>query len=185
MPKTSTPFLALMRGLNVGGQNVIGKHDLVRCFEQLGFDSVRTYIQSGNVLFRSDESRVAALSDAIEGALTERLSNRVRVVVLSRARYRAAVASAPDDWGRNDERKHNALFTLRGFTPRRVIEQLPVPKGEIETVSSGPGVIFWSISKLHQTRTTWMKVAAAPAYQHVTVRNHRTVFKLRELLEEL
>ena len=185
MPQDTQCFIALMRGLNVGGQNVIGKDDLVRCFADLGFDSVRTYIQSGNVLFRSEESRVATLTGAIEAALSERLSNRVRAVVLTRARYRAAVAAAPNGWGSDDDRKHNAAFTLRGVTPQRVIAQLPLPKEDIETVTAGPGVIFWSISQRHQTRTTWMKVAAAPVYQHVTVRNHRTVFRLRELLEAL
>ena len=185
MPPDTRCFLALLRGLNVGGRNVIGKDDLIRCFEDLGLDSVRTYIQSGNVLFRSSESRAAALTRTIEAALSERLSNRVRAVVLARSRYRAAVAAAPDDWGRDDDRKHNAAFTLRGVTPRRVIEQLPVPNEDIETLASGPGVIFWSISKQHQTRTTWMKLAAAPVYQHLTVRNHRTVFRLRELLDAL
>ena len=185
MPKTFTPFLALLRGLNVGGQNVIGKHDLIRCFEDLGFDSVRTYIQSGNVLFRSSESRAAALTRGIEAALSERLSNRVRAAVLSRTRYRAAVASAPGGWGRDDDWKHNAAFTLGGVAPRRVIEQLPVPKEDIETLAVGRGAIFWSVSGQHETRTTWMKLAAAPVYQHLTVRNHRTVFRLRELLEEL
>ena len=185
MPPTTRRFLALLRGLNVGGQNVIGKDDLIRCFEELGFESVRTYIQSGNVLFRSNQSRVTALTRAIEARLTERLSNRVRAVVFSRARYRAAVAAAPDDWGSNDERKHNAAFPLRGVTPPRVIAQLPIPQKDIETVAAGPGVIFWSISKQHQTRTTWMKLAAAPIYQQLTVRNHRTVLRLRELLEEL
>ncbi len=184
MPKTAPRFLALLRGLNVGGQNVIGKDDLIRCFEDLGFQSVRTYIQSGNVLFRTAETRVRALARAIETRLSERLSNPVQAVVFTRARYRAAVAAAPEAWGRNDDRKHNALFTLRGITPRRVITQLPVPREDIETLATGPGVIFWSISKPHQTRTTWMKLAAAPVYQRVTVRNHRTVLRLRELLDE-
>ena len=185
MPTIAPRFLALLRGLNVGGQNVIGKDDLVRCFEELGFESVRTYIQSGNVLFRSTETRVAALTRAIEERLSERLSNPVQAVVFTRARYRAAVAAAPDSWGRDDTRKHNALFTLRGVTSQRVVEQLPTPKPDIETLATGPGVIFWSIGKRDQTRTTWMKLAAAPVYQRVTVRNHRTVFRLRELLEEL
>ena len=185
MSTTAPRFLTLLRGLNVGGQNVIGKGDLIRCFEDLGFDGVRTYIQSGNVLFRSNESRVAVLTRAIEARLSERLSNRVRAVVLTRARYRAALAAAPEHWGRKDDRKHNALFTLRGVTPQRVVAQLPHPREDIETFAAGPGVIFWSISRQHQTRTTWMKLAAAPVYQDVTVRNHRTVFRLRELLDEL
>ncbi len=187
MSCTAPRFLALLRGLNVGGQNVIGKDDLIRCFEELGLEleSVRTYIQSGNVLFRSAETRVAALTRAVEARLSERLSNPVQAVVFARARYRAAVAAAPPAWGRDDDRKHNALFTLRGVSPRRAIERLPVPKPDIEALATGPGVIFWSISKQHQNRTTWMRLAAAPVYKQVTVRNHRTVFRLRELLEEL
>lgn len=182
---TTAPFLALLRGINVGGQNVISKAELVRCFEELGYAGVRTYIQSGNVLFRSPETRVAELTRTIETRLSERLGQPVRAVVFPRARYRAAVRAAPAGWGRDDDRKHNALFTLRGTTPRRAVAQLPVLKEDIEWLAVGPGVLFWSISKEHQTRTTWMKVAASPVYQQVTVRNHRTVFRLLELLEEL
>ncbi len=185
MPTASLPFLALLRGINVGGQNVISKAELVRCFEDLGYAGVRTYIQSGNVLFLAGETRVAELTRAIEKRLTERLGQSVRAVVFPRARYRAAVRAAPASWGRDDDRKHNALFTLRGTTPRRAVAQLPALKGDIESLAIGPGVVFWSISKEHQTRTTWMKVAASPVYQQVTVRNHRTVFRLLELLEEL
>ena len=184
MPKIDPPFLALLRGINVGGQNVIAKAELIRCFEDLGFTSVRTYIQSGNVLFRSGETSVAALTRAVEQRLSERLGRAVRAVVLPRARYRAAVRSAPDGWGRDDDRKHNAMFTLRGVTPRLAVAQLPALKPDIESVATGPGVIFWSLSKAHQTRTAWMKLAADPIYQRVTIRNHRTVLRLLELLED-
>lgn len=184
MPNTAPRFLALLRGVNVGGRNVIGKDDLIRCFEDLGFGNVRTYIQSGNVLFRSGETRAAALTRAIEARLSERLSNPVRAVVFSRARYRAALAAAPDTWGRDEDRKHNAAFTLRGVTPRQAVAQLPVPRPDVEALATGSGVIFWSISRAHQTRATWMKLAAAPVYRRLTVRNHRTVFRLRELLDE-
>ena len=184
MSKTAPPFLALLRGVNVGGQNVISKAELIRCFEDLGFTSVRTYIQSGNVVFRSGETSVAALTRAIEQRLSERLGQPVRAVALPRARYRAAVRAAPDGWGRDDDRKHNALFTLRGVTPRFAVAQLPLPKPDIESVATGPGVVFWSLSKAHQTRTAWVKLAAAPIYQRVTIRNHRTVLRLLELLAD-
>ncbi len=184
MSRTAPRFLALLRGLNVGGRNVINRNDLIRCFEDLGFHDVRTCIQSGNVLFRAGETRVGTLTRAVESRLSERLSNRVQAVVFTRARYRAAVAAAPDGWGGNDDRKHNALFTLRGVTPQGIVAQLPVPNEDIESLATGPGVLFWSISKQHQTRTTWMKLAAAPVYQRMTVRNHRTVFRLRKLLDE-
>ena len=53
MAKALPKFLALLRGINVGGKNIIAKDDLRQCFEDLGFESVRTYIQSGNILFRA------------------------------------------------------------------------------------------------------------------------------------
>jgi uncharacterized protein (DUF1697 family) len=52
-------YLALLRGINVGGKNIIKMADLKACFESLGFSDVVTYIQSGNVLFKSaDKDKV-------------------------------------------------------------------------------------------------------------------------------
>ena len=185
MAKTRSRFLALMRGINVGGRNVIAKDDLRRCFEDLGFTSVRTYIQSGNVLFRSGESSVKGLTTTIEQGLSERFAYLAQAVVLSHRKYKSAVGAAPDGWGTNDKQKHNALFTLAGITPRKVLAQLPPPKAELEIVTPGSGVIFWSISKQQQSQTTLMKLAADPLYQRMTVRNHNTVFELLELFEDM
>ena len=183
MAKHRSRFLALLRGINVGGKNVIPKSALSECFEDLGFTNVRTYIQSGNILFRSDETSVKKLTHAIEDGLSKQFSYRAQAVVLPRKRYHSAIQAAPEDWGKDDRQKHNALFTLSSITPKRVLSQLPAPKTDIETVTTGPGVIFWSASKKHLTKTTMMKLAAAPAYQQMTVRNHNTVFKLLELFE--
>ena len=71
MAKTSSRFLALLRGINVGGKNVIAKDDLRQCLAHLGFTNIRTYIQSGNILFRSGTSGVKALTAAIEAGLSE------------------------------------------------------------------------------------------------------------------
>lgn len=184
MPNTASRFLALLRGINVGGTNVIDKHALQQCFHDLGLHDVRTYIQSGNILFRSNATSVTALTNAVEAQLSDRLAHPVRAVILPRARYVSAVRAAPDTWGKDDAQKHNALFVLRGATPRRILAQLPAPKTEIETVTAGPGIIFWSVSKTHLSKTTLMRLPAAPAYQHVTIRNHNTVFTLLKMLDE-
>ena len=178
-------FLALLRGVNIGGKNRILKEDLRETFEGLGFTGVRTYIQSGNILFRSGETSVRELTEVIEKALLDRISYAVRVAVLSSAQYRSAVQAAPVGWGSDDGQRHNALFTLGDTTSEEVFEQLPNPKREIETVTTGPGVLFWSVSKEQLTRTTFLRLPAAPIYQLVTVRNHNTVFKLQELLEKI
>ena len=185
MSNRTLRFLALLRGINVGGKNVIAKDDLRQCFEDLGYTKVRTYIQSGNILFRSDETSVKKLTAAIESGLSDRFSYQAQAVVLPHRKYKSAVAAAPDGWGTDDQQKHNALFTLNSTTPKKVLAQLATPKPDIETVTAGPGVIFWSASKSQLTKTTMMKLAKEPVYQQMTVRNHNTVFKLLDLFQEV
>ena len=185
MVKTPSRYLALLRGINVGGNNIIAKDDLRRCFEDLGCTNVRTYIQSGNILFRSDVASVKDLTAEVEAGLSKRFSYAAQAVILPQQKYSAAVKAAPRGWGTDDTQKHNALFTLAGITPKRVLAQLDSPQAAIETVTIGPGVIFWSVSKSHLTKTTMMKLAKERVYQQLTVRNHNTVFKLLELFGEV
>jgi len=166
-------FLALLRGINVGGHNVIAKDDLRACFESLDPSNVRTYIQSGNILFRIDGATPHDLTETIARALSERFA------------YDAVLRAAPNAWGADAQQKHNALFTLPGITPQRVVAQLPPPKPGIESVTLGPGVIFWSILKDHQAQTTYAKLPAARVYRRLTIRNHNTVCKLRDLFEAI
>ena len=180
-----TRCIALLRGVNVGGRNIISKGDLARCFEDLGLQDVRTYIQSGNILFRTRSRGVTRLTATIERELASRFSYPARAVVMSCEQYGSAVDAAPPRWGRVATWKHNALFTLADLAPEEVLAQLPPLEAGLEEVGTGPGVLFWSASKNDLGRTTMMKLASAPLYQRLTVRNHNTVFKIRELLEAL
>ena len=181
----SERYLALLRGINVGGKNLIGKDDLRRCFEDLGFERVRTYIQSGNVLFRTAATDVAELNDRVEQGLSERFAYAARSVVLSHAGYAAAIAAAPREWGQDDACRHNALFTLAGVTPDEVLAALPPGKPDIDAIAAGPGVVFWSAPKDRITRSAFMKLATLPVYRQVTIRNHNTVRTLAVLLDGL
>ncbi|MCP3904546.1 MAG: DUF1697 domain-containing protein [Planctomycetes bacterium] len=181
----STRFLALLRGINVGGHNIIRKDDLRGCFEDLGFDSVRTYIQSGNVLFRSGTTSASELTSRIEGGLSERFGYEAQAVVRSHRQYRAALASAHEGWGEDDAGKHNALFTCRSTTPAKALRAAPPPREGVDEISIGPGVIFWSVPKKLLGRSSITRFGASPVYREVTVRNHNTVFKLLELFDQI
>ena len=69
MDATNT-FVALLRGINVGGKNKIAMTELASLFSSLGLDDIRTYIQSGNVVFRSPERDAGEISATIEEAIT-------------------------------------------------------------------------------------------------------------------
>ena len=105
MSKREARYLALLRGINVGGKNIIAKDDLRECFEDLGLTSVRTYIQSGNILFRAESASVKDLAAAIESQLSERFAYEAQAVVLTHRKYKSAVAAAPPAWGIDEEQK--------------------------------------------------------------------------------
>jgi uncharacterized protein (DUF1697 family) len=69
---SSDRYVALLRGINVGGRNRIRMADLVAGFEAAGFEEVRTYIQSGNVLFGTGSGDRAALIERVEAGLRHR-----------------------------------------------------------------------------------------------------------------
>ena len=86
-----TTYVALLRGINVGGKNLIRMPALKVCFEENGFEDVSTYIQSGNVLFSSSQTGNAALTDRIEAMLGEAFDYVPTVVVRSRKQMKAIV----------------------------------------------------------------------------------------------
>lgn len=171
--------------MNVGGKNIIAKEKLCQLFTDLGFENVRTYIQSGNILFRSDKKSTVILVKKIEAALTSRFSYTARAVVLSHEHYKSAMRSAPILWGKDDRQKHNALFTLGNQTPKQVYLKLPHPVQNIESISLGEHVIFWSVSKEKLTKSAFMKLASLQVYQDVTIRNHNTALKLLHLFDDI
>ena len=181
----TTKYLALLRGINVGGKNVIAKDDLRRCFEDIGCETVSTYIQSGNILFRSAVASVRQLTAEVEAALSERFSYEAQAVVLPYKKYRSAVEAAPAGWGDDDAWKHNALFTIAGTTPKQVAAALPEPKAGIETIALGPGVLFWSVLKAQQTKASYARITGTKPYKQVTIRNSNTTRKLLELLDAM
>lgn len=185
MSANPQPFLALLRGINVGGNNLISKDELKESFESLGLRSVRTYIQSGNILFRSNETSSRVLTEIIERSLSKKLNGEISAVVIPRTRFRKMVAAAPSDWGNTDGFKHHALFLIHQKSAKRFLSNIPQPRPQIEKVSSFSGVIFWSVKQSQATRSSLMKLPGCPEYQWVTVRNQNTVFKLNEMLDGL
>ena len=146
---------------------------------------MRTYIQSGNILFRSKKNDIAALTKMIEKGLSKKFSYDAQAVVLSFDQFKTSVASAPKKWGEDDSMKHNALFVIDGSTPKELRTLLPPVKEKIELLELGKHALFWSISKKDQTKTSYMKLPAHPVYKRVTIRNSNTTHKLLELFEEI
>ena len=179
-----TTYVALLRGINVGGKNLIRMPALKACFEDNGFDDVATYIQSGNVLFASSETRNAALTGRIEAMLSESFDYLPTVVVRSRKQMRAIVDGAPKGFGsRPDEYRYDAIFLKEPLTAKKAIGEVPTNPA-VDTAHAGTGVLYFSRLIAKATASRLGKIVASPIYPSVTIRNWNTTTKLLSLMDE-
>jgi uncharacterized protein (DUF1697 family) len=170
--------VALLRGINVGGNNIIKMVDLRARFEALGFTDVVTYIQSGNVVFSSKLANKAKLVETIEEALSGAFSYASRIVLVSAQELAQVVEQAPSGFGKQPDRyRYDVLFVKAPTTPRDVLEQVEAKPG-VDTADIGAHAVYFRrlISKATQSRLN--RVAALPVYKSITIRNWNTTTKL-------
>src|SRR5690349_7677534 len=103
-------FVALLRGINVGGKNMIRMSSLKESFERMGFDGVSTYINSGNIIFKAQEGDARKLEVRIEGMLSREHKLECRVVVRSLSEMADLVKSLPETWDGDASWKYNVIF---------------------------------------------------------------------------
>ncbi len=179
-----TNYVAFLRGVNVGGKSLLKMADLTLALSEAGFAEVKTYIQSGNIIFTAEESNTNQLAEKIKLTIQNRFGLSVEVVVISKARWQAVIDSAPKWWGKDKAQKHNILILIPPFNMGEVINAIGDLKPEIEVVKAGEGVVYQSLSLEMFGRATSGKLASKPVYKRMTIRNYNTATKLLSLLAE-
>jgi uncharacterized protein (DUF1697 family) len=176
-------YVALLRGINVGGNNIIKMADLKACFEALSLQDVSTYIQSGNVLFSSGESNVTELTEQIESALSRTFNYKSRLVLHSQKQMKAIVTKSPKGFGtKPDTYRYDVIFLKEPLTAAKAMESIIATKG-VDQVFAGKDVLYFSrlISKASQSYLA--RLVSLPVNQNMTIRNWNTTTKLLSLME--
>jgi uncharacterized protein (DUF1697 family) len=174
-------YVALLRGINVGGKTLIKMADLRACIEELELESVSTYIASGNVLFETGRRDAVKLETEIEGAIERRFGLPVKVVVLDRTGFSRIVKAIPKDWAGDPTLRANVAFVRRRTDAKQVVRDLQ-PDPEVEAVKAIDGAILWATKRDAVNRSVMRKLIGGAAYKELTVRNLNTTLKLHELL---
>jgi len=175
-----TKYIALLRGINVGGKNKVSMKALKELLEKNGFLDVDTYINSGNIIFSSDNSDIEFLKMHCEALIFDTFKLKISVAVVSSAELIETLSNAPDWWDADAESKHNAIFVIPPTTVDEVMKEVGEAKPEYEKVSSYGKVIFWSAPIKTFSRTRWLKIVGKPVYDEVTTRNANTVKNLAD-----
>lgn len=130
-------YLALLRGINVGGKNLVKMADLRAAFEALELADVSTYIASGNVLFRAPRQKRAELTGRIESALSKTFGVELKVVLLTEAQLRSVIEGAPRGFGASSQLS-DVIFVRKPLTVKRAYGLLEFRDG-IDRAWEGPG----------------------------------------------
>ncbi len=175
-------YVALLRGINVGGNHLIKMVALKACFEAEGLRDVATYIQSGNVVFTAGAARPDGLARRLEAAVAATFDCRTRVMLRTQKEMEAIVGQAPKGFGaRSETYRYDVIFLNAPLTAAAALADVPTKPG-VDQARAGHGVLYFSrlISKASQSRLA--RVVSLPIYKSMTIRNWRTTTTLLQMM---
>jgi uncharacterized protein (DUF1697 family) len=177
-------YLVLLRGINVGGNNIIKMADLKTCFENMGFTEVQTLIQSGNILFKAAEKNKAKLIAKIERVLSKTFGYQSRIVVVAYKELKKIIDEAPKGFGK-DLKKYrcDVIFLKEPLTAREAMKNVKVKEG-IDTAHAGKYVLYFSRLDSKASQSHLPRIIKLPMYQYMTIRNWNTTTKLLAMMEK-
>jgi uncharacterized protein (DUF1697 family) len=177
-----TRYVALLRGINVGGKNLIGMPALKARFEAQGLTDVVTYIQSGNVVFTSTQSG-SLLVKRIERDLSKAFGYDASVVLRSRQQMRRVVDAAPARFGEQPELyRYDVVFLKSPLSASEAIAVVPTRDG-VDQAFAGSGVLYFSRLIEKASKSQLNRLIGMPIYKRMTIRNWNTTTRLREIME--
>lgn len=140
-------YIALIRGINVGGHAIIKMADLKKLFEALGFENVSTYIQSGNVLFSAKKTDEEKLARQIEKKLKASMGKDIKVFILTNKDLKEASANNPFDPALHEKERRCQLMFLSSKPDASRIKELMKLKGDEYKFQINENVLYYAYLK--------------------------------------
>jgi uncharacterized protein (DUF1697 family) len=174
-------YIALFRGINVGGNNTLPMLELVAVLEDLGLSNIKTYIQSGNVVFQSEKINSVKLSQKICAAIEKRRGFMVQVIILNVNELKNAIAANPfTEIAAEPNTLH--CFFLSSLPENPNLKALESFKKDSEQFRLIDKVFYLYAPEGVGRSKLAMKVEQTLGVA-VTARNWRTVSKIMEIVE--
>mgnify|MGYP000885253666 FL=1 len=181
-------YVALLRGINVGGNNKVVMSELREQIEAAGFGHVRTYINSGNLLFEAEteaegDAPREDVAQAVEDILERHYDFPIRLALLTAQDYLAQLDELPD-WWHGEVARRDALFYTRGLDRVHVRERIEAMELGDEAVHFGEHAVFWGkFDEKSFLKTAYHKrLLREDFYRQVTIRSGSTVEKIAAML---
>lgn len=176
-------YVALLRGVNVGGKALISMSQLKETFERLGLERVKTYINSGNVIFSGPETKRDALTVRIEQAIEQEYKLPVKVLLKTHDELQRIYRQIPVEWATNKELRCYVLFLWPAVDRPEVLEDIPAREG-VDEVQYVPGAVVHKYVRKDAGKSKLNQLAGTDLYKQITIRVANTVGKILKIMEE-
>lgn len=170
-------YLALLRGINVGGTNKISMPELKKVLEDDGFHNVSTFLNTGNVIFSADDQTAEALSRQLEKIIQQKFQLTIPVLIRTFPELEMVVQAIPESWSNDQKMKCDVMFLWPDADSADILTSLPASQ-EFEEVLYVPGAVIWKIDREFVTKSKISKIVGTKLYKQMTVRNCNTARKL-------
>lgn len=177
-------YVALLRGINVGGNNKVEMKKLKVTFERLGLSNVSTYINSGNIIFTDTKHTQTELASKLEKAIKKDFGFSVKVLVRNIDEIKAVNKALPATWLNNLEMKCDVLFLWNEIDSAAILSELGAKK-DIDDIKYVAGAILWRVDRDKVTRSGLLKLVGTKLYKQMTIRNCNTARNLLILMQKL
>jgi uncharacterized protein (DUF1697 family) len=173
-------YVAFLRGVNVGGKGIVSMAAIKQALVALGLSDVRTYINSGNVIFSTRPSDSQQLAGRVEKALEQHTGMAIKVLVMDHKTLNKLVDAIPRNWV-DDKTMRTYVFLLwKELDDRRILDRLPSKPG-IDELRYAPGAVVWRVDRENVGKSHMNRIVGTPLYKKITVRSANTMRKLNEL----
>jgi len=173
-------YVAFLRGVNVGGKGIVSMAAIKAALVALGLSDVRTYINSGNVIFSTRASNAQQVTVRIEKALEQHTGMAIKVLVVDHKALKRMVDAIPRNWVDDKTMRTYVLLLWKELDDRRILDRLPIKPG-VDELRYTPGAVVWRVDRENVRRSHMNRIVGTPLYKKITIRSANTMRKLNEL----
>lgn len=173
-------YIVLLRGVNISGKNKISMQELKGKLSKNGYKNVFTYLNSGNVILDSEETKEREISNNVSEIIKKEFDLDIPVFTIKVSDLKELLENSPTWWNTSDKNIYdNIIFVMPPLTYEEVYKALGEPDSNLEKVKEYKNNIFWSYDlKNYRKSIWWVKTASTSIKDSITIRTANTMTKI-------
>jgi uncharacterized protein (DUF1697 family) len=176
-------YVALLRGINVGGNNKVDMKQLKMTFERIGMKKVVTYINSGNIIFEDTGRPKEAIPGLIEEAILTDFELAIHVLIRDFEEIDAMNRQIPATWVKDETMRTDVMFLWQKYDSPAVVEKFT--SKSVDNLIYMQGAVVWNVDGRNYSQSGMLKIVGSDLYRHLTIRNVNTFRKIHEIMAGL